>query len=77
MLVCLNSVECDMFKLREQFGRVGVSDVRMQEMPGLNQMMAKVVLSRDKSVSDSHMHFFLLLPNDTSVPCLGGNHSVP
>jgi hypothetical protein len=25
----------------------------------------------------SHVFFFLLLPNDTSAPCLGGNRSAP
>jgi hypothetical protein len=62
------------FKLLERFGLVGMSDVRMREIPGSNPMTAKVVLSGGESVTCSSFGFFRMilvrLASEEIVLCL-------
>ena len=59
------------FKLLEQIARVGTSDTG----PEGSRFEPGYVKGSFFKGHGRHVHFFLLLPNDTGAPCLGGIHS--
>ena len=76
VLLYINSLESFLFKLLEPIARVGTSETRDQKVHGSNPDCPGLVKSSFFKGHGRHVHFFLLLPNDTGAPCLGGIHIV-